>query len=218
MPPPPPVPAASPRMLAELAELGRLQAGQDYRSAPLYRSLLAAWTRLAQRRRLAVFAYGSLLWHCDFEPARQTPARLHGFSRQACIYSTHYRGTPQRPGLVLGLRHGGSCSGVALELPVAQAAAALEALFERELFQGVYYPRLVRARAPAGRRTILSLAFIANPASPAYAPDLKPAAVRRIIAAARGRRGKCRDYWSNTCAQLRAHGFAAGALERLLPD
>lgn len=215
MPPPPPVPAASPRMLAELAELGRLQAGQDYRSAPLYRSLLAAWTQLAQRRRLAVFAYGSLLWHCDFKPARQTPARLHGFSRQACIYSTHYRGTPQRPGLVLGLRHGGSCSGIALELP-AKPEPALAALFERELFQGVYYPRLVRARA--GGRTILSLAFIANPASPAYAPDLAPAAVRSIIAAARGRRGKCRDYWSNTCAQLRAHGFASGTLEQLLPD
>ena len=39
-------------------------------------------------------------------------ARLHGWHRAFCIYSEHYRGTPQKPGLILGL------------LPAAPAAAS----------------------------------------------------------------------------------------------
>lgn len=213
------MPAASARpslrLLRDLAALGRLPAGADYRGEAVFRGLLAAWTAAAAARPLAVFAYASLLWDCDFTPRRQTPARLHGFSRRPCIYSTCYRGTPRRPGLVLGLAGGGSCNGMALALP-ARPAAALRALFEREVFQGVYYPRLVAARPLAGGTAIPCLAFVSNPLSQAYAPGLAPAAIRRIIGGARGRRGPCLAYWRSTCARLRDIGGAA-ALERYLP-
>ncbi|MBF2734682.1 MAG: gamma-glutamylcyclotransferase [Betaproteobacteria bacterium AqS2] len=205
----------SPSLLRDLAALGRLPAGADYRDAAVFRGLLAAWTAAATSRPLAVFAYASLLWDCDFVPRRRTAARLHGFARRPCIYSTCYRGTPRRPGLVLGLDRGGSCTGMALALP-AQPAAALRALFEREVFQGVYYPRLVAPRPLAGGAAIACLAFVSNPLSKAYAPDLAPAEIRRIIATARGRRGPCVDYWRSTCARLRELGGGAD-LERHLP-
>ena len=56
-----------------------------------------------------IFAYGSLMWDPGFAYVEAQPATLHGYHRQFCIYSYAYRGTPERPGLVLGLDRGGSC-------------------------------------------------------------------------------------------------------------
>lgn len=50
-----------------------------------------------------VFGYGSLMWNPGFSALHWEPATLQGYQRRFCIYSTHYRGTPDRPGLVLGL-------------------------------------------------------------------------------------------------------------------
>src|SRR5690606_8238038 len=50
-----------------------------------------------------VFAYGSLIWHPDFEFAERHLVRVHGYHRAFCISSTRYRGTPEAPGVVLGL-------------------------------------------------------------------------------------------------------------------
>ena len=58
-----------------------------------------------------VFAYGSLMWNPEMAFAETRPAVLHGFHRRFCLYSRDYRGTPERPGLVLGLNRGGSCRG-----------------------------------------------------------------------------------------------------------
>ncbi|MYB35542.1 MAG: gamma-glutamylcyclotransferase, partial [Gammaproteobacteria bacterium] len=58
---------------------------------------------------LWVFGYGSLMWKPGFRYLDCGPARLYGFSRRLCLWSIHYRGTPERPGLVVGLIPGGSC-------------------------------------------------------------------------------------------------------------
>ena len=52
------------------------------------------------------FAYGSLIWKpaCDFVEIRTGVVR--GWHRAFCIRSTHYRGTREKPGLVLGLAPG----------------------------------------------------------------------------------------------------------------
>src|SRR5690349_22308007 len=64
-----------------------------------------------------VFAYGSLLWNPVFPVAEMRVAKLHGFHRRFCLWSLASRGTPECPGLVLGLERGGACRGVALRLP-----------------------------------------------------------------------------------------------------
>src|SRR3954466_4710161 len=56
---------------------------------------------------LRVFGYGSLMWRPDFPYIEIVPAALHGYHRAFCIRSTHYRGTREKPGLVLGLDRGG---------------------------------------------------------------------------------------------------------------
>jgi cation transport protein ChaC len=58
-----------------------------------------------------VFGYGSLMWRPGFAYLERIGAVLHGRRRAFCIYSVHHRGTPQRPGLVLGLAEGGSVRG-----------------------------------------------------------------------------------------------------------
>ena len=59
-----------------------------------------------------VFGYGSLMWHPGFPHLEVRLARLRGLHRSFCVYSHRYRGTPQAPGLVLGLDRGGSCHGM----------------------------------------------------------------------------------------------------------
>ena len=64
-----------------------------------------------------VFAYGSLMWDPGFAHVEAQPALLRGYHRRFCVYSHRYRGTPERPGLVLGLDRGGACKGIAYRVP-----------------------------------------------------------------------------------------------------
>src|SRR5437773_3429807 len=68
-----------------------------------------------------VFGYGSLLWNPVFPVAEMRVARLRGYHRKFCLWSLASRGTPDCPGLVLGLERGGACVGVALRLPAPLA-------------------------------------------------------------------------------------------------
>ena len=98
-----------------------------------------------------IFAYGSLMWNPGFAHAERQPALLHGWHRSFCVYSHRYRGTPDRPGLVLGLDRGGSCRGVAYRVAQEKARDTLAYLWDREMVLGVYRPRLVYPRCGADR-------------------------------------------------------------------
>ena len=73
-----------------------------------------------------VFAYGSLLWNPLFPFAESRPATLRGLHRRFCLYSVASRGTPEQPGLVLGLDRGGACTGVIYRLPAPVATRRRE--------------------------------------------------------------------------------------------
>ena len=70
---------------------------------------------------LWVFGYGSLMWRPGFAYARRCKALLRGWRRSFCVFSHVYRGSPERPGLVLGLDRGGACPGVAFEVDAGSA-------------------------------------------------------------------------------------------------
>ena len=94
-----------------------------------------------------IFGYGSLLWNPLLEHDERRPATLRGFHRRFCLWSRMGRGTPDNPGLVLGLDLGGSCHGLAYRLPAAQAAGELRLLWHREMVSNSYTPRWVRVEA-----------------------------------------------------------------------
>ena len=72
-----------------------------------------------------IFGYGSLMWRPGFAHVETRRARLFGYRRALCVASFVHRGTPQRPGLVLGLDRGGSCLGLSSGQPRYVALVAV---------------------------------------------------------------------------------------------
>src|ERR1051325_5283906 len=87
---------------------------------------------------LWVFGYGSLIWRPGFEHLERHPARLIGAHRALCVFSHVHRGTPERPGLVLGLDLGGACRGVAYRVAAKKRAEVIAYLRAREQATSVY--------------------------------------------------------------------------------
>jgi cation transport protein ChaC len=80
-----------------------------------------------------VFGYGSLMWNPGFRHAGTRPALLDGWRRAWCVRSTFYRGCERTPGLVLGLKRGGSCVGVLFEIPDDLVGETIGTLDAREM-------------------------------------------------------------------------------------
>ncbi len=168
-------------------------------------------------RDLWVFAYGSLMWRPGFPFEEVAHARLTGWSRAFCIYSRHHRGSPRRPGLVLGLDRGGTCEGLAFRVGAAAAPATLAYLREREQIISVYREALVPVTLlRAGHPEVMALAFLVERAHPSYAGRLPLMEQALLIRGAAGRSGGNIDYLVSTLAHLGELGIRERALERLM--
>lgn len=168
---------------------------------------------VAQRRDLWIFAYGSLMWDPGFVYVEAQPALLKGYHRSFCVYSQRHRGTPERPGVVLGLDRGGACKGIAYRVPAADVAAALHYLWDREMARGTYRLKEVQIEVPAGK--VAARAFTVDRNQAGYAGRLSLEATARLILQGMGRRGSCRQYLENTVSELRKLGLVDGPLHRL---
>jgi cation transport protein ChaC len=168
---------------------------------------------LAEPGDLWIFGYGSLMWDPGFRHAEAEPALLYGYHRRFCVYSRRYRGTPQRPGLVLGLDRGGACKGIAYRVAHRHRKAAMLYLWEREMRGGVYDMKKLRVRLP--RRTVEAYAYVVNRGHRGYAAELSVKETARHILQGAGRRGLCVHYLENTVRHIEALGLSDGPLHRL---
>lgn len=159
-----------------------------------------------------VFGYGSLMWRPGFAHTETCRARLHGFRRSLCVSSHIYRGTPERPGLVLGLDRGGSCVGLAFRVPHELRGEVLAYLRDRELVTSVYLERMLPVRLENGAH-VAAVAYVVDRAHRQYAGNLDEATAAMIVSGAVGQAGPNEDYVLNTIAHLQALGIRDRWLE-----
>lgn len=171
---------------------------------------------LGERPDVWIFGYGSLMWDPGFDPAETRPALVRGLCRRFCVASTRYRGTPDRPGLLLGLDRGGSCRGTALRVPPARCREILSSLWEREMNGRVYRPAMIPATLTDDGSRIEALAFIVDRSHPQRVADMDDdARVRRILAAS-GDRGTNLEYVLETARALEESGARDATVARLV--
>ena len=163
--------------------------------------------------RVWVFGFGSLIWNPAFHFAERRTARIHGYHRQFCLWSRAGRGSPERPGLMLSLEHGGSCRGVVYRLAPGTEQTELDVLWRREMFTMAYRPVWTIASTPEGPEP--AIAFSANRTHERYAPGLDQEAVAHYLATGAGPVGRCCDYLFDTVAHLRQLGIRDRRLEAL---
>jgi glutathione-specific gamma-glutamylcyclotransferase len=166
------------------------------------------------QRDLWVFGYASLLWNPEFEFDQHHSALVRGWHRALRMASRINRGTPERPGLVFALLPGGSCHGEVYRVPRARAAAALEALWQREMPTGVYDPRWLPCRTQQGE--VSALAFTLSRKSPQHTGRLSEAQLIDILRHARGRYGTTLDYLLATAKCLAERGLRDREIEKLV--
>lgn len=166
------------------------------------------------RGDLWIFGYGSLMWDPGFPYVKWVPALVYGYHRSLCVYSSRWRGTPERPGLVLGLDRGGACRGIAFLVAAADVATTLKELWAREMRRRVYQPRLLRARQDGGEIRVLT--FIADPQHAGYAGRLSIRRIAQLVATCCGARGPNVEYLERTVAHLKELGVRDHNLMRVL--
>ena len=164
---------------------------------------------------LWVFGYGSLVWRPGFTFTEQQIATVRGYHRALCIYSHVHRGTPDRPGLVLGLDRGGSCKGVAFHVPAALAETTIAYLRKREQATLVYRELRLPARLADGRQ-ITALSYGVDRSHRQYAGRLDREELKRFVLQGRGESGENPDYVRNTQAHLAQLGIRDKTLEWLV--
>ena len=79
-----------------------------------------------------LFGYGSLMWNPTIHYVERSAAKLYGYHRQFCLWTHMGRGTPEQPGLMLGLQSGGSCNGIAYRVDANLADHELSARSNHE--------------------------------------------------------------------------------------
>jgi cation transport protein ChaC len=161
-----------------------------------------------------VFGYGSLMWRPGFAYVRRCKAILRGWRRSLCVYSHVYRGSPERPGLVLGLDRGGACPGVAFEVDAALRESTIRYLRAREQATAVYLERTAPIGLECGRR-VLALTYVADRLHGQYAGRLDRETMLEYVRAGEGRSGKNVEYILATHDHLHALGVRDRDLEWL---
>jgi cation transport protein ChaC len=203
------------RIARPLADPGPVP-GLRYFTDDDYRAAIAeVLAQAPDRRAFWIFAYGSLIWKPAFEPVECRLGIVRGWHRSFCLKTTRWRGTPDRPGLMMALERGGQCRGVVYRLAPERVVDSLDALWRREI--GVkpvnHHARWVTAHTQ--RDSVRALTFTANPAGQSYVGKQTLEETAAMIAEAAGVWGSCAEYLYETITHLETLGIRDRALWRL---
>lgn len=156
---------------------------------------------------LWVFGYGSLIWRPGFDFVERVSAKLIGAHRALCVFSHDHRGTPEKPGLVLGLDQGGACRGVAYRVEAAKRDATIDYLRAREQTTMVYHEtnRSVWLDGQKDRR-VSALCYVVDRGHKQYAGRLSIDQQLHLVRQGHGRSGANRDYVIETVRALEELG------------
>lgn len=163
---------------------------------------------------LWVFGYGSLMWNPGFPYVEERPGLVHGYHRSLCVRSTIYRGTPDNPGLVLGLDQGGSCCGRTFRVEAKHVNSTLAYLDEREQVTKVYCPHFVEAHLNDGR-SVTAYTFVVRRDHEQYV-HLPIDEQARLVAHGAGDRGRALDYLTSTIEHIDELGISDPQLHKVL--
>lgn len=167
---------------------------------------LAARLTSSRPRPVPIFAYGSLIWNPGFEVSGVRTATAPGWRRSFCIELDHWRGSPDRLGLMLALEAGGSCTGLVLDIAPGSERDALRAILKRELVAHELTQNACWITVESERGTEEALTFYAGPVGPTLVSLTVEEQAQRIAHAC-GHAGSCAEYLQRTAAALAEHGL-----------
>jgi len=178
----------------------------------------AAAATLLERKSpgpLWIFAYGSLIWKPAFVAVEHRRATAFGWHRSFCLELKRWRGSPQQPGLMMGLQRGGRCDGVIYRLPDGHHVEQIGRLLRREI-GGQEEMRTVRwITVKTERGKLRALTFWAGPTGLDYNVKLPLIRVAQILARACGHIGSDAAYLYQTVSKLEELGIRDRNLWRL---
>jgi len=192
----------------------------DSGPTPLYltdeqraQSLAATLAHPRAARPIWIFGYGSLIWKPDFPFVERRIGSAHGYHRQFCFWVKRFRGTPEAPGLMLGLEQGGVCRGIAYRIDAKEEPEILKRIWAREMMAGIYVPRWLDVRTDLGK--VRAIAFTINRDHERYTGRLSDDIVADALAQACGHVGSCAEYLMETVMHLEELGIRDERLWRL---
>lgn len=163
-----------------------------------------------------LFGYGSLIWKPETAFEEKRLARAIGWHRRFCLGPDYrYRGSHERPGLMMALDRGGQCTGMVYRLPRAGLEAELHRLIRRELSQlpSAFPWRWINVRTDQGPLTALTFAM--DRKNPRYVAGLPDQDIAQVLANACGFRGSMAEYLHSTITMLESLGIHDRNLWRL---
>ncbi|MDH5750802.1 MAG: gamma-glutamylcyclotransferase [Deltaproteobacteria bacterium] len=190
-----------------------------------------------------VFGYGSLMWRPGFRPAERRAALLDGYHRNFCRMSFRHRGTPEIPGLIIGLKEGGQCLGIAYRIPdetLEESMAYLDAR-EGEGYHRVLLPVYILPssrqldpgpedfdelshQGPHGMRggereeVVQTWVYVPIKDHPTYLHNATREQLLQLIAQGRGESGTSYEYLRDMVTEIDRLGLDEPALREVLAD
>jgi cation transport protein ChaC len=162
-----------------------------------------------------VFAYGSLLWRPAFDSEDSRVAEVQGWRRDFCMEIRRWRGSPEQAGLMMGLRKGGACTGVVMQLAQDDRLPQLVRLLRREV-DGKEDLRSVRwIEAGTAEGPVRALACWAEPVESRMFVEKPIEEQAYMLARACGSGGSGASYLHQTVASLARLGLDDEYLNQL---